>query len=493
MKNEPLYRPEIDGAEPLTKPCASRHFANRGALIIGVYLFGMTGIAASALALRDQVISVPVASTDIDDVMSLPNSPSVEETALSIGTTTRPASLTPQAPKLARLNPTETLLDDSLLSPLSRIFLGAPPVSPPPRPGVVQEDLAAVPELLTDDGTESGPEEMSESAAESEINLAGLGVSARPRLRPQDLAPRTAKQEDELLRLASLAAPESIATPDIQTTPELIPESPRLVAPSAQCPRRLARDIPRRRGGAAGASTVLASVQNVDGVKRDQVVVTEILKGNMPRFQRNLVPVTLRGSTSDGRQANITLCVTPDYLALGSDTDFVRVPLGLSGASQVARSFNMLLPTPRMVDAIYSQAQVRLTPSPMTPGAQMTSTSYFMRHNQTVETQRRNAGAAHGMLISGHKKDVVLTSRLVSNRGRVAIYGWHRRNGKPIQPLSTVHGAGYADYSHGIRLVSRTAYLDGREVDLERLMGDPRYAGLISHEGPLGSSVLASN
>ena len=69
----------------------------------------------------------------------------------------------------------------------------------------------------------------------------------------------------------------------------------------------------------------------------------------------------------------------------------------------------------------------------------------------------------------------------------------HRRNGKPIQPLSTVHGAGYADYSPGIRLVSRTAYLDGREVDLERLMGDPRYAGLISHEGPLGSSVLASN
>ncbi|MEO0753140.1 MAG: hypothetical protein AAFY25_15190, partial [Pseudomonadota bacterium] len=69
----------------------------------------------------------------------------------------------------------------------------------------------------------------------------------------------------------------------------------------------------------------------------------------------------------------------------------------------------------------------------------------------------------------------------------------HRRNGTPIQPLSTVHGAGYADYSHGVRLVSRTAYLDGQEVDLHQIMANPRYAGIISHEGPMGRSVLASN
>ena len=28
---------------------------------------------------------------------------------------------------------------------------------------------------------------------------------------------------------------------------------------------------------------------------------------------------------------------------------------------------------------------------------------------------------------------------------RVAIYGWHRPDGRPIQPLSTVHGFRYAD------------------------------------------------
>jgi hypothetical protein len=81
------------------------------------------------------------------------------------------------------------------------------------------------------------------------------------------------------------------------------------------------------------------------------------------------------------------------------------------------------------------------------------------------------------VLLAGHKKDLVLANRLSSNRGRVAIYGWHRGNGDPIQPLSTVHGEYYADYSHGIRLVSRTAYVNGRPVDLRSLLTDGTYAG----------------
>ncbi|MEM8538361.1 MAG: hypothetical protein AAGF56_10940 [Pseudomonadota bacterium] len=454
----------------------ARLVGNQGALIIGVYLFGMTTIAGGAYALRDTLFNVPVASTDVTDTMPMP----------TIGTAPRLTSLEPdavglpEAPRLARLNPSETALDDDLLSPLSRVFLGSPAVRPPERPGFSD------PEQVED---APSPDEQSEAVAD------GLGVSARPRLRPSDLARRSAT--DDAVRLASLFVPQNVEDPEVNTAPdtapEIVPETPRIAAPSARCPKRLARGMPRRKGAAEGASTVLASAKGIDGTKRDQMVVAELLKGNIPSFQRNLVPVTLRGSTSDGRQANITLCVTPDYLALGSDRDFVRVPLGLSGASRVAKSFNMVLPTPRMVDAIYRQATVRLTPSPMTPGPQMTSTSYFMRHNATVEAQRRNAGAAHGNLISGHKKDVVLTTRLASNRGRVAIYGWHRRNGKPIQPLSTVHGAGYADYSHGIRLVSRTAYLDGQEIDLHQIMANPRYAGIISHEGPMGRSVLASN
>jgi len=69
--------------------------------------------------------------------------------------------------------------------------------------------------------------------------------------------------------------------------------------------------------------------------------------------------------------------------------------------------------------------------------------------------------------------------------GRVAIYGWHRTNGRPIQPLSTVHGARYADYSHGVRLVSQTAFIDGKPIDLKDVIQDRELAVIVNDEGPI--------
>ena len=79
----------------------------------------------------------------------------------------------------------------------------------------------------------------------------------------------------------------------------------------------------------------------------------------------------------------------------------------------------------------------------------------------------------------------MLTNLLASNPGRIAIYGWHRLNGSPIQPLSTVHGACYADYSHGIRLVSETALVDGKATSVYDMLQDPVLARVLSDEGPI--------
>ena len=77
------------------------------------------------------------------------------------------------------------------------------------------------------------------------------------------------------------------------------------------------------------------------------------------------------------------------------------------------------------------------------------------------------------MLVSGHKKDLVITNRLAARPGQLAIYGWHRALSDPIQSLSTVHGAGYADYSHGVRLVSQKAILDGNVRSVYDIQRDP--------------------
>lgn len=309
----------------------------------------------------------------------------------------------------------------------------------------------------------------------------GLIRSRTPQRRPETVA-----------RLASLSidtppAPV-IATP--QPEPLRVEPLSRAVAGADRCDSALGRSIPRRPRSAGGGSSVIGQLASASGSGRDGVVISEVMAGNIPDFLRDLVPVTFTGQGPGGQQTRVTICVMPDYLAVGSDRDFVRVPLGLPAAMRVAERFDMVLPTTLMVDAIYAQAAVRLSPSPMEPGPQMSSTNYFLRHNATVERQRQEADNRLGLLVSGHKKDLVLTNRLDRNPGRVAIYGWHRRSGSPIQPLSTVHGAQYADYSHGVRLISRRAFVNGRAVDLRDLLADSRLAGLVSAEGTISNRQL---
>jgi hypothetical protein len=117
----------------------------------------------------------------------------------------------------------------------------------------------------------------------------------------------------------------------------------------------------------------------------------------------------------------------------------------------------------------------------------MRSTAYYVSHNRKIRQQRLVQCCPLSALISGHKKDVVLTNRLERNPDKIAIYGWHRASGVPIQPLSTVHGVNYADYSHGIRLVSDTVLIDGAPRSIYEVLEDSRLAKILSDEGPISA------
>ena len=156
----------------------------------------------------------------------------------------------------------------------------------------------------------------------------------------------------------------------------------------------------------------------------------------------------------------MTIYVTPDYYMESG----VRVSVGLTRAFQIADEKDMMLPTPAMVDAIWNQADIKLDPKPLPPSNEMTLYNYLIRHETVVNEQLKAYGDIRGKLVAGHKKDIVNIDR---NSPKVAIYGWHRSNGRPIQPYSTVHGREYHDYSHGLRLVSKTAKKDGQRVRLQ--------------------------
>jgi hypothetical protein len=242
----------------------------------------------------------------------------------------------------------------------------------------------------------------------------------------------------------------------------------------------LPRPISALTGSAFGESLTA-----MDDGTREAAIFTQLMEGNLPDFLRTLKPVRLIDGAASGKKTTATIFVMPDYLAIGSDGDFLRVPMRLSTATEIATQFHFVLPTKKMVDAIFAQADLRLAPAPLPAGPQMRSTEYFLQHNRLIEVQRLAFGRPLGSLVSGQKKDLVLTSRLTRQPDRLAIYGWHRPTGIPIQPLSTVHGARYADYSHGIRLVSDTMLIDGEPHSVYAVLEDPRLAQLVSDEGPI--------
>ncbi len=248
-------------------------------------------------------------------------------------------------------------------------------------------------------------------------------------------------------------------------------------------------ELPERTFDALGGRAFAKQLAGMPAAIRESEIVQQALAGNVPYFLRELRPVTLYfGDQSDIRQ--LTFWTTPDYFAIGNEHDYVRMPMNLYSASQLASQLNCILPTAKMVDMIYRKARHQLQPHPMRPGQEMTSMNYYQRHNRYIEGQLQSRDFMAGDLVAGHKKDVVISRKLDYKPQAIAIYGWHQSNGKVIQPLSTVHGAAYADYSHGIRLIHQSVEIINRagevkKINISEILRHPDFASLLSYEGPM--------
>jgi hypothetical protein len=242
-------------------------------------------------------------------------------------------------------------------------------------------------------------------------------------------------------------------------------------------------DIPPRPADAPGGSVFMKSVATLSSPEREEKIAAELLRGNLPEFQRKFVPVTVQSTDAQNKNHSATYEVMPDYLAIGSDTDWVRVPMTPMTAQRLADAWGCLLSTRKISDDVYKAATVKLEPHPMTEARESVTT--FLQYNDIVEAQRKAAGKTLGSLVAGNKKDVVITNRLDEKPHRIAIYGWHKRDGQAIQPLYIGHVDWYVDYSHGIRLIKRAVTVDGRVRDAHLVAHDPDLASLFSDEGPL--------
>lgn len=232
-------------------------------------------------------------------------------------------------------------------------------------------------------------------------------------------------------------------------------------------------------------SEFLSNTDSLSLQNRQEKAVEWILEGQIPSFLREMIPVSFRNDDNE----TAVIWVTGDYLSIGTEEDFIRMPLSLPAARKIASSLNMYLPTAVMADSIYAQAEASLEPIPMQPGEQMRSNDYYRRHQQMIEEQLQ--GVEKGSLVSGHKKDVVITNRLTERTGRVAIYGWHYAVDDPIQPLSLVHSEDYEDYSHGLRLVHPVAKVNGKAVELKELINKAEWNKIFTNEGVIQIESLS--
>lgn len=244
--------------------------------------------------------------------------------------------------------------------------------------------------------------------------------------------------------------------------------------------------LPSRPPNAPGGLEFKEIIAPLSLTERENAIYAQIAQGNVPDFLRTLVPITAT-AVINGVGHTITYNVTPDYMAVGSDDDYFLMPMTPLLAQRLASLLDCTLPTRKMIDQIWVAAQVKLAPSTIPPSTAMTTVPVFYDHNVAVRQQRAQVLATHplGALVGGTKKDVIISNQSATRPPppRVCIYGWHRRDGSPIQPLSTVHENTYADYSHGIRLVRNAVAVDGAPMTVQQVLADSVLAALLSDEG----------
>ncbi len=243
-------------------------------------------------------------------------------------------------------------------------------------------------------------------------------------------------------------------------------------------------DIPDRPAGAAGGAELSGVLQDLPLQQREQRLFQEFIRGNVPEFLRDFRSILIHRTDKNGVARVVNIKVAPDYMCLGSDEDYLLVPMTPILGQKLADRLGCTLPTRVIVDEIYRASTCKLEPQPIPPGPQMTTVPVFVQHNRIIHQQMEAMGPDREScsIIAGHKKDVVLAGMIHDRKDRVVIYGWHLPGGRPIQPVYAGHVIWYADYSHGIRLIADSCLLDGSPTSIQSILRDPELFTLLSDE-----------
>lgn len=223
----------------------------------------------------------------------------------------------------------------------------------------------------------------------------------------------------------------------------------------------------------------------------EDIIVETVTAGQVPDALRHFRKITFTTSVVDSveilrKKHKVEMWVLPDYVAIGTNDDFVRMPMGPLAAQRIADALDCTLPTPFLVDRIAEASEGHVDIFPFRPlGNRNSQPIVFQDSNNAINAQFKAYGYEFGQFISGLKKDIVLTYKIMTlteYERNVAIYGWHHPDGRAQQPLFVRHGNFYVDYSHGVRLIYNKVKIDGVEYNIREILQSPELYRLLSDE-----------
>lgn len=251
-------------------------------------------------------------------------------------------------------------------------------------------------------------------------------------------------------------------------------------------------NLPPRPANAPNATQFTNIITSLSRDEREQWIYAQVISGNVPSWLRTLKSINV---TAPGHTA--TYHVTPEYFAIGSDTDYFLMPMTPLLAQRLGDRLGYSLPTRKMVNQIWTNAAVKLSPSTIPADPDMITVPYFAQHNAAVRAQRNATTNANplGALVGGDKKDVIISARIYTNFASpsitktVVIYGWHYTSGSPIQNIYNGHEETYADYSHGIRFVQMNLTVDGSPNTATNVLTSATLCALLSDDSTTEGST----
>lgn len=223
----------------------------------------------------------------------------------------------------------------------------------------------------------------------------------------------------------------------------------------------------------------------------EDIIVETVTAGQVPDALRHFRKITFTTPVVDSveilrKKHKVEMWVLPDYVAIGTNDDFVRMPMGPLAAQRIADALDCTLPTPFLVDRIAEVSEGHIDIFPFRPlGNRNSQPIVFQDSNNAINAQFKAYGYEFGQFISGLKKDIVLTYKIMTRteyERNVAIYGWHHPDGRAQQPLFVRHGNFYVDYSHGVRLIYNKVKIDGVEYNIREVLQSPELYRLLSDE-----------